>query len=210
MAGPGHPARRSTHHLPKGATVAESLTMERRTEIADMMMAAELNKCPDCCLVPTCDACGPCEHDDDDEIEAVQAWLIGQATVEIGVVDGSALPADEHGWSRESVAYGFGDAPGGDEAITQAWTAYYVGPENQRRDVSYYVYGDPSREYGVVEYVESWTATDDGDRDENADEIPDESEGMAPSFTTPAEALDYARRMAMSDDRWWFSLGHAV
>jgi len=185
--------------------MAETLQKENRDDAADLMTEAGLNKCPDCCLVPTCNACGPCcEHDDEDEYEAVQAWLCSFATVDKAdrVILGSELPADEAGWSRDACWYG--NEIGGDEAITCSWSNRYHGPDGQTADVDYYVYGEPSRGYGVVECVDTFTVDDEGDRSDDEGEQSDN--GLAPSFDSPAAALAYARSCAMIDSRWWFSL----
>jgi len=131
-----------------------------------------------------------------------QEWADVEAATAVRVILGSELPADEAGWSRDACWYG--NDIGGDEALTCSWSNRYHGPDGQAADVDYYIYGEPSRGYGVVECVDTFTVDDEGDRTDDEGEQSDN--GLAPSFDTPAAALAYARSCAMTDSRWWFSL----
>lgn len=53
------------------------LTHDQRYQASDTMTEHGLNKCYDCCLVPTCPNCGPCaEHDEHTEAREVFAWAV--------------------------------------------------------------------------------------------------------------------------------------
>lgn len=50
-------------------------SLAQRSQAAALMNANGLNKCDDCCLVPTCPTCGPCgEHGNAVEVAAAMAW----------------------------------------------------------------------------------------------------------------------------------------
>lgn len=58
------------------------LSHDERARIADAMVEAweagdgGANKCIDCCLVPDCDSCGPCDdHDEIGEAKAARDWM---------------------------------------------------------------------------------------------------------------------------------------
>jgi hypothetical protein len=57
-------------------TQAPSLSDDQREAIAYAMSMQELNKCVECCLVPGCYSCGPCDdHDEPTEATAAMAWV---------------------------------------------------------------------------------------------------------------------------------------
>lgn len=127
----------------------------------------------------------------------------------IGPIEDSAREADENGWTREGVWYG--DEVGGDDT-SLAYTVWYERklPDGRSQciDMSYYVYGvededDPHGDYGVEEMFNAYHRDAEG---EIEGEIEIEYVGMAPAFTTIEAGLDYARRLALTDDRWCFDL----
>lgn len=60
----------------------DGLSTDERAHIADTMSAqwedtgGGANKCVDCCLVASCDSCGPCDvHDETTEAESAREWM---------------------------------------------------------------------------------------------------------------------------------------
>jgi hypothetical protein len=119
---------------------------------------------------------------------------------DLGALPDSALPAhEETGWAREVVWYG--DDVGGDD-VSLAYAAYYT-KGLERCDQSYYVFGADG-DYGVEEQIHMYRVNEEGENAEGPDET--EYNTMAPAFDNPASALKYARKMAMCDDRWTFTV----
>ena len=59
------------------STIYPPLTDDQRYQASDLMTEHGLNKCYDCCLVPSCPTCGPCqEHDEQTEAQEVFAWAV--------------------------------------------------------------------------------------------------------------------------------------